>query len=99
MARRVTQEDIRLINDTYYACKSYAETARRTGWTASTVSRYVDKNYQPVASDCITRFDFENEFPAFSTLVFEQVENLGDLCVLSDEECKEIKDLWKELAI
>ena len=99
MARRVTQEDIKLINDTYYSCKSYAETARRTGWTPSTVSRYVDKNYRPVLSSDITRFDFSEDAIDPCTLMITRAENLGELCVLTQEEVEEIKELWKEIAI
>lgn len=98
MAKRVTAEDIKLINEIYYKCKSYAETARQTGWSASTVSKYIDKNYTPAAESDIKRFD-KSSMPTFSTVAFETVDNLGDLCVLSDEEKEEIKELWKELAV
>lgn len=98
MARRVTAEDIKNINQIYYECKSYAETARRTGWAAATVSRYVDKDYQPVQSEDVKRFDIHYDLPDFSTEPFENVE-LGDLCVLTDEEKVEITELWREIAI
>ena len=41
MARRVSVDDIRQMNEIYYQCKSYAETARQTGWSASTVKNYI----------------------------------------------------------
>ena len=45
MARKVTTDDIKQFNELYYKYKSYAEVARITGWSSSTVSKYVDKNY------------------------------------------------------
>jgi hypothetical protein len=99
MARKVTTEDIRQMNEIYYQCKSYAETARQTGWSASTVRNYIDKNFSPVLEDNIHRFDPDTEMPEFSTIMFEGVENLGDLCVLTDEEKIEIVALWEEIVI
>lgn len=98
MARKVTTDDIKQFNELYYKHKSYAEVARLTGWSSSTVSKYVDKNYAPAAESDIKRFDI-SMMPTFSTITFETVDNLGELCVLSDEEKEEIKELWKELAI
>lgn len=98
MARRVGVDDIRQMNEIYYKCKSYAETARQTGWSASTVSKYVDKNYTPAAESDIKRFDV-SKMPEFSPVPFENITNFGELCTLSDEEREEIKELWKELAI
>lgn len=98
MARKVTTDDIKQFNELYYKYKSYVEVARQTGWSASTVSKYVDKSYTPAAESDIKRFD-KASMPTFSAIVFETVSNLGELCVLSDEEKEEIKELWKELAI
>ena len=98
MARKVTTDDIKQFNELYYKHKSYAEVARITGWSASTVSKYVDKNYVPAAESDIKRFD-KTSMPTFSTVAFETVDNLGELCVLSDKEKEEIEELWKELAI
>ena len=99
MARRVTVDDIRQMNEVYYKCKSYAETARQTGWSAATVRNYIDKNFSPVLEDNIHRFDINSELPEFSTERFEGVDNYGEICALSDEERLEIVDLWKELTI
>ena len=99
MARRVTVDDIRRMNEIYYQCKSYAETARQTGWSASTVRAYVDKNFSPVLENQIHRFDPYTELPEFSTDMFEYVENYGDLCVLSDGELEEIVELWREIVL
>ena len=99
MARKVTVDDIRKMNEIYYQCKSYAETARQTGWSAATVRNYIDKNFSPVLEDQIHRFDPDTEMPEFSTAAFEGVENFGDLLVLSEDEKLELVDLWKEIVL
>lgn len=99
MARKVTTDDIKQFNELYYELKSYAEVARRTGWSASTVSKYIDKNYKPVVAENIRRFNMNTDMPVFSTERFEGIENLGDLCVLSEEEKIELIELWKEVEI
>ena len=100
MASKVTNEDILRINELYYKHKTYAEVARQTGFAASTVKKYVIKNWEPAKNDNIIRFDLVN-LPNFSEAVkiFRGVTNYGDLCVLSDNEKEELKDLWEELAI
>ena len=99
MARKVTTDDIKQFNELYYELQSYAEVARRTGWSASTVSKYIDKNYKPVVVENIKRFDLKTDLPEFSTSMFVTVENLGELCVLTDDEYAEMVELWEELLI
>jgi hypothetical protein len=100
MASKVTNEDILRINELYYKHKTYAEVARQTGFAASTVKKYVIPGWEPAKNDNIIRFDLVN-LPNFSeaTEIFRGVENYGDLCVLSDSEKEELKELWEELAI
>ena len=99
MARKVTTDDIKRFNELYYELQSYAEVARRTGWSASTISKYIDKNYKPVVVENIKRFDLKTDLPEFSTSMFMTVENLGELCVLTDDEYAEMVELWEELSI
>lgn len=99
MARKVTIEDIKQFNELYYKYKSYAEVARQTGWSSSTVSKYVDKNYQPVVECEIKRFNVETDLPEFNPSIFAGIENLGELFVLSESEREEMNSLWKELTI
>lgn len=99
MPRRITVDDIKKINELYYQYHNYAEVARQTGWSASTVRSYVDKNYNPVIEDKIKRFDPNTDMPEFDESLFEGVDNFGDLCVLSDEEYEEIKQLWEEISV
>ena len=100
MANRVTSEDILRMNEIYYKIRVFAEVARQTGFSASTVRKYVDTKWTPVASEEIITFSMK-DIPDFKEAVkcFRGVDNYGDLCVFSEEEKAEIKELWKELAV
>lgn len=97
---RVTSEDILRMNELYYKTHVFAEVARQTGFSASTVRKYVDVNWKPVVSEEIITFKME-DIPDFKEAArcFRGVDNYGDLCVLSEQEREEIKELWKELAV
>ena len=100
MANKVTNEDILRINEIYYKTHTYAETARQTGFAASTVKKYVIPGWKPVEVENIARFELSN-LPNYkeAAKIFRGVDNYGYLCQLTPEENEEIKELWKELAV
>lgn len=100
MASKVTNEDILRINELYYKHKVYAEVARQTGFSASTIKKYVIPNWAPVASENIIRFDTA-QLPDFTSAaeIFRGISNYGALCILTDYEKQEIKKLWGELTV
>lgn len=98
MASKVTSEDIQRINEIYYKTHTYAETARQTGFSASTVKKYVIQNWKPVAAENIKCFSL-SELPELDFSIFAGIENYGELCVLSEQEKREMEELWKELTI
>ena len=95
---RVTSEDILRMNEIYYKTHVFAEVARQTGFSASTVRKYVDVNWKPIENENIIRFDM-NDLPEFDTTCFKGIENYGDLCVLTEREQDEMKELLKELVV
>ena len=95
---RVTSEDILRMNEVYYKTHVFAEVARQTGFSASTVRKYVDVNWKPVENENIVKFDM-NDLPEFDTTCFKGIENYGDLCVLTEREQDEMKELLKELVV
>ena len=94
---RVTQEDIKRFNELYYKYKTYAEVARQTGFSAGTVSKYVDKNYVPIDDTKKKTFSGEINDSNFDILV--AADAWGSLLSLSPEELTELNDLWNEIAI
>lgn len=98
MANRVSSEDILRMNEIFYKTHVFAEVARQTGFSASTVRKYVDVNWKPVELDKIIKFDLNN-LPEFDTTPFKHVSDYGAMCILDDEEIDQIRELWKELAV
>ena len=98
MAKRVTTDDILIFNKIYYKTKNYAQVARETGFSASTVKKYIDKNWKPVAAENIIKFELK-QIPEFDGSIFKNVDNYGELCVLTEQEKEEMKELWRELAV
>lgn len=98
MASKVTNEDILRINELYYKHKTYAEVARQTGFSASTVKKYVQKDWKPVDIKNIKRFDMSS-LPEFDSSLFKGILNYGNLCSLTEYERKEIEELWREMSV
>lgn len=100
MANKVTNEDILRINELYYKHRVYAEVARQTGFSASTVKKYIIPGWEPVAVENIIRFDIAT-VPDFTEAVkiFRDIDNYGYLCQLTPLELEEVKELWKEMAV
>lgn len=100
MASKVTNEDILRINELYYKHKVYAEVARQTGFSASTVKKYVISGWKPIAVENIVRFSLE-QLPDYkeAAKIFRDVDNYGYLCQLAPSEIEEIKELWAEIVI
>lgn len=92
----ITYEDIKQINEIYRECKTYAATARKTGFSPATVKKYVIKDYTPIEEKDIIRFN--RPLPEFDSSMF-RTNDWGALCELSKEEEDEIKDLWKEIDV
>lgn len=101
MARRVTEEDKLIFNELYIKYGSYAEVARQTGWSASTVSKYIVPNFQPKEKLVIRKFDINlDSRPLDQSPLFQlPYEEWGECLVVTPQEREELVELWKELSI
>lgn len=93
---KVTPADINHFNELYYQYKNKAKVARETGFSAATVSRYIDPNWRPINIENIKHFTI-NDLPEIDFKVFQDIENFGSLCIYSVEEKEEIEKLWEEI--
>lgn len=96
MARRsVTEKDIEEMNEAYAICKSYAGVAQVTGWSASTVKKYIDPNYIPkprVSNDPIVKeMDLER--------TIQYLLSHDNLLGVTPEEEKELENIWKGMIV
>jgi len=94
--KTVTHSDIQKINRLYLQLKTYAAVSRATGFAPTTVKKYIIPNFVEVDESSTKKF--EGPLPEFNPSIFRK-DDWGDLCVLSEEEIEEIKDLWKEMEL
>lgn len=92
----ITQKDIKEINRLYLELHTYAAVARATGFSPSTVKKYVINGYSVVDESAIKHFD--RPLPEFSPKMFH-IKDWAPLCSLSETEEQEIVELWKELEV
>lgn len=94
MAKRVTNEDIILINEAYLAAGTYSGAAAATGWSASTVKKYIIPNYKSEQ-----KIEVDNiKLPPLDEIA-DRLPPWYDITCLTPEEEKEIKQLWKEMIV
>lgn len=92
--KRVTQGDIILMNEAYLACGTYSGAAKATGWSASTVKKYVIPDYK--SEQKVEVVDIE--LPPIEEIA-DRLPPWYDLTCLTPEEEQEIKQLWKEMLV
>lgn len=90
MAKKVTQEDILNMNRIYLKYGTYSQTARETGFSPSTVKRYIQSNFVDPDTIKIKKFDSVIR-------PIKSVEVIWDL--LTEDEQDEIEELWREISI
>ena len=108
MARTViNQEMIEKINELYLEIGTYAGVSRAMGGTPSptTIKKYIIVGYKSKAEAEKNRKIFTeerlNELDNITDDFWDIfcVEDWGNLCVLSNEEDKEIVNLWDEMTM
>ena len=92
--KRVGPDDIIKINEAYLACGTYSGAAAATGWSASTIKKYVISDYK--SEQKVEVIDIE--LPPIEEIA-ERLPPWYDITCLTPEEKKEIKQLWKEMLI
>ena len=99
MGRRVTPEDIITINETYLLCGSYSATAKATGWSTSTVSKYVDKNY--VSKGIVGEIPSKKITiqPADLDVVIDYLLSHSNLSCLTEQERAGMKEIWRGMLV
>lgn len=99
MASKATQDDIINFNELYIKYKTYSQVARETGFSATTVKKYIVKDYVPQSK--IERIEFTQDMlpDDINFEIFKNKDDWGDLCILSEEEKDGVKGLWMELSL
>jgi hypothetical protein len=92
--KRVGPEDIIKINEAYLACGTYSGAAAASGWSASTVKKYVIPGYK--SEQKVEVVDIE--LPPIEEIA-DKLPPWYDLTCLTTEEEQEIKLLWEEMIV
>ena len=92
--KRVTQDDIIAMNEAYLACGTYSGAAKATGWSASTVKKYIIDGYKSEQKVEVVNI----ELPPIEEIA-DRLPPWYDITCLTPEEEKEIKQLWGEMLI
>ena len=95
MAARVTEQDKINMNELYVRFKTYAAVARETGFSPSTVKKYIVPNYVSINNIKINKFN--GEIPT-EFLPFPKSQNdWENLLQLTTDELEELKELREEI--
>lgn len=95
MANRITEEQIRIINEEYLRCHTYSGAAKAAGCSPSTAKKYIIPDFSACALST-KEYDIE-PMPIESIAVFTTTSQI--LTELTIEEEEELKDFWKEIRI
>lgn len=91
--KHVSSEDIILINEAYLACGTLTGAAKATGWSASTIKKYLIPNFKSEQKIEVVNI----KLPPIST-VLEQLKENNLSCLRPSEE-EELETLWKEMIV
>lgn len=91
MARKVTTEDIAAINAAYAKHKTYSGAAKETGWSASTVKKYIVEGTPSVSTSRTSE--------PISPAAVKRSEDWGYWLKLTEEEVREIEKLRGEFLL
>ena len=101
MANKVTNTDIVKMNELYLTLKSYAAVARQTGFSSSTVSKYIQSNYRSIKEKDENKKTFDLTVIPFSAdrqLYFQKLQgHWGLMCELAEDEKKGLEELHVEI--
>lgn len=100
---KITPEIAEQINEIYYQCKNKSKTAKEIGCSAATVSRYILPDYVPRASRQNYEFNGKVGNADWLVNICNQSNNTGqrlcEICMLSDEEWRDLRLLQGEIII
>ena len=99
MAKSITPEDIIIINETYLLCKTYSATAKATGWSASTVAKYVDKNYVSKGEIGENPHEDVTIQPADLDAAMDYLLSHSNLSCLTEQERADMKTIWRGMLV
>lgn len=96
MANRITEEQIRIINEEYLRCHTYSGAAKAAGCSPSTAKKYIIPNFSACAP---STKEYDIEPMPVESIPFTTISQICKATELTIEEEEELKDFWKEIRI
>lgn len=94
MARKVTDKDIIDMNEAYLLCKTYSGVAAATGWSASTVRKYIIPGYTSKKE----KIQYNIVVPSIEDTIKMLLKN-GAICCVDEEEKAGLAELWEGMLV
>ena len=87
------------MNEAYLLCGTYSGVAKALGWSASTVKKYIIEGYQ--SKDVVGEIPYTKIFvePAAIDEAMDYLVNHSNLSCLTEQEKKDMIDIWRSLVI
>ena len=92
--KRVTQDDIRKMNEAYLLCGTYSGVAKATGWSPSTVKKYIIPDYKSEG-----KYEGPEMILPNIDKIIQSVKENPALMTLSKVELSQMSTLWKEMSM
>lgn len=99
MGKKITEEDIKIINEAYLLCGTYSGAAKAAGCSPSTAKKYIIEGYKSsgvVGTIPSTPVVIE---PAAIDEALEYLLNHSNLSCLTEQEKKDMKQIWKGMLL
>lgn len=98
MANRITEEQIKIINDAYLLCGTYSGAAKLAGCSPSTAKKYIIPGWSKQVDNEPSSYNIQvrpvHEIPSFT--------NAEDICKateITEDERKDLRNFWQEIMI
>jgi hypothetical protein len=101
VASRITDAQIRLINEAYAQCHTYSGAAKAARCSPSTAKKYIVNGYTPVSEGSLPEGSLSYDIrpiPMDDIVPFTTPEEIYNATMVSEEEKEELKSFWKEIA-
>lgn len=102
MARFLTDDDKLHIYNVYKRIGTYAGTARETGFSASTVRKYVQEFQSRETEHNVDQSNWKRVYLSDLDLNSKSlpiIYNIGEASILTEEEVQGVEELWEELSM
>lgn len=98
MAKRVTDKDIKEMFEAYAICGSYQGVAEATGWSVSTVRKYLNMEHPFDTAPAHPDSDFSIELPSMEDVV-RSLTGKKKLSTLTAAEQSDVKTIQKGMIV